>query len=521
MKYKTTFIFYISLVLFVALAGCTPTQSVSNTKTSTQIVKKGNLQIGLYADGRITLPVTNLNFEVSGTVKNILVQTGQTVIAGDLLAELDDTDLQLVVTNAENNLSKAKASYNDAVSQRDYSIKSEGLKLDSLYTIYEQYLESLDDTSYQTAIDNADSNVAKRQKELEEAKKANTVCQTAKDNAENNIPLKQNELEEAQNAYNDAVMGGSAPEVIQEAQEKVDAAEAALGESQTMLENAQQSLAQAQKSVDAAEVALNEAWAVRENAQLNLENAEKKYENDKAKSKADYDLQKLKYDNVKNSSAAVTNAELSVEDTGNKLEEAKNNLSKVKLYAPSSGVVINIAYKAGELASAENTTSANGTTGSSADFMTLCDPTAVYMSAYVTEGDIFGIEVGQTMRITIDSLGLENLLGKVDSISAVPKIDNTGIVTYEVTGKFDNPDEKIMDGMSCFITFVKKEKTDVLLVSNKAVFIEDGKQYVMVQLPDGTSEKRAVVCGLTDGTQSEAVEGLKEGETIVIGGVKK
>lgn len=113
------------------LAGCSAQETeTAAVKTTEQKVMKGNLEIGLSADGKISRSLTNLNFEVSGTVKKINVQVGQTVKAGDILAELDDTDLQLAVTQAENALSKAQANYTDAVNQREINVMDSKIKVD-------------------------------------------------------------------------------------------------------------------------------------------------------------------------------------------------------------------------------------------------------------------------------------------------------------------------------------------------------------------------------------------------------
>ncbi len=77
-----------------------------------------------------------------------------------------------------------------------------------------------------------------------------------------------------------------------------------------------------------------------------------------------------------------------------------------------------------------------------------------------------------------------------------------------------------MDGMNCVITILKKEVNNVLLVQDKAIYIEDGIQYVNVQKTDGSTEKRQVTGGISNGTQTEITEGLTEGETVVIGGKK-
>jgi multidrug efflux pump subunit AcrA (membrane-fusion protein) len=364
------------------LAGCSEEATTTPVKTTEQKVMKGNLEVGLAADGRISRSITNLNFEVSGTVKKINVQLGQAVKAGDILAELDDTALKLAVTQAENALSKSQANYTDAVNQREIS------KLD-----------------YKIKVD--------------------------------------------------------------EAKKKWDA-----NPTDTSL-------------------------------------------------KASYELELKKYQNLLNSNSSIQNATLSVEEAKNNLEEAKNNLNKIYLKAPIDSEIMKMNYKVGEVVTGSQAGSSNNSSSSGSAFMTIMDPTVINVKATATETDISGIDKGQQLRVAIDSVSLENVAGEVVTVSDIPTIDSSGVVTYEVTGKLSEPNPIIKDGMTAFITFLKKEKLDVLLVSNKAIFVEVGKQYVNVKTKDGKTEKRAITGGLTNGIQTEVVEGLKQGETIVIGGVQK
>src|SRR5262249_2119188 len=52
---------------------------------------------------------SNLNFQASGVVKSINVQSGQTVKAGDVLASVDDTAQQAAVKQAQLNLAGAQS----------------------------------------------------------------------------------------------------------------------------------------------------------------------------------------------------------------------------------------------------------------------------------------------------------------------------------------------------------------------------------------------------------------------------
>lgn len=367
-------------VLF--LSGCSEEAEAVPVKTTEQKVVKGNLEIGLAADGRISRSITNLNFAVSGTVSKVNVQMGQSVKTGNILAELDDTDLKLAVTQAENALRKAEANYTDVVNQREINVMESKIKVDQAKVKWD---EKSDDASL----------------------------------------------------------------------------------------------------------------------------------------KAAYELELKKYQNLVNSNSTIENAKLSLEEAKNKLQEAKNNLNKIYLKAPIDGEIMNINYKVGEVVTGSQSGTNNNTASSSSAFMTIVDPSVIYVEATATETDISGIENGQQMRVAIDSVSLENVPGEVVTISDIPTIDSSGVVSYKVTGKLAEANSIIKDGMTAFITFLKKEKTDVLLVPNKAVFVEEGKQYVNVKTSDGKTEKRTITGGLTNGVQTEVVEGLKTGESVVIGGVQK
>lgn len=446
----------IGLVLMVGLSGCTSEVTSTTTKISTQTVKLGDLQIGLYADGRVSVPYSEADFEVSGTVEAVLVSVGQFVQAGDLLAELDDTDLVAAAVQAQRDLDKAQAAYDDAVLSRTYALSTERIRLNSLYAKTQVVF---DDEDFQKAISDAEIRVDERIAEQLEA----------------------------QAAYDLALETGSPTEI-----------------------------AAALKSLESADGALELAAAALANALENLEDALVKFASDASTASENYQLEKLKYDNLVDSTLSVTNAEYNLTSALEKSAMAEENVALAKLYAPTSGKVIDLPYAVGSYVIARSPSDSSTTT---VHFATLTDPGVVYLTASITEGDVSGLEVGQSLKATVDALSLANVAGQVSSISSIPKIDNTGIVTFSVTSLVAAPDERLLNGMSVFITYLKKEKLDVLLVSNKAIFLEDGQQYVMVQKTDGSYEKRAVTAGLTNGTISEIVEGLVAGDIVATSGV--
>ena len=132
------------------------------------------------------------------------------------------------------------------------------------------------------------------------------------------------------------------------------------------------------------------------------------------------------------------------------------------------------------------------------------------------EIDIAEVKPGQRAIIELDALPALQLEGKVISISVLPKVE-AGVVTYEVKIGFDvPPDLQLKVGMSADADIVIIEQTDVLLVPDRAI-IKDSQGNPMVEvLVNEEIEERPVVVGISDGFDTEIIDGLNEGEVVVV-----
>src|SRR5262245_5511236 len=75
---------------------------VATTTTSTATVSQGNLTIDVSGSGTVAAARTvELPFQQSGTVTSVDVKVGDQVTAGQTLATIDDTDLQLALQQAQ------------------------------------------------------------------------------------------------------------------------------------------------------------------------------------------------------------------------------------------------------------------------------------------------------------------------------------------------------------------------------------------------------------------------------------
>ena len=107
------------------------------------------------------------------------------------------------------------------------------------------------------------------------------------------------------------------------------------------------------------------------------------------------------------------------------------------------------------------------------------------------------------------------LRGEVDSIDTSSS-SGSSTVSYNVTAAFAGDITGIYTDMTGNVTFISRQVTDVLYVSNKAVQFDGTTSYVKVKDADGTIRMVDVETGFSDGVNVEITSGLTEGETVLI-----
>jgi len=201
-------------------------------------------------------------------------------------------------------------------------------------------------------------------------------------------------------------------------------------------------------------------------------------------------------------------AELSLEQAEKEYEQAQEELNNEIITAPWDGVVAAVGAEVGDTF---HSSTATGTV-----IIRLIDPIVLELPVQVDEIDIPKIKLNQRAVVSIDALPDVELEGSVTAISPVP-VAQSGVVLYDVTiglTVLEGTDLKV--GMSATADIMVEERSNVLLVPTQAIQQDkQGKSVVMVQAGEQVQLK-TVVTGLTDGLWTEIVEGISEGELVVI-----
>jgi len=216
--------------------------------------------------------------------------------------------------------------------------------------------------------------------------------------------------------------------------------------------------------------------------------------------------------------AQIKGARIQVENAQLSLQNAMDRLEDYTITSTISGTVIEKNVEAGD--NVGGTANANS---ASAYMAVIYDLSALTFDVRIDELDINKIRVGQKVEITADALDGERFTGTVDKVN----INGTtagGVTTYQVTVLVDGVPEALKPGMNISAEILVEHVGQVLTVPVDAV--KRGNE-VLVALPgcldengnvaDLTAvETRQVTLGRNDENYIEVVDGLKEGEVILI-----
>ena len=190
------------------------------------------------------------------------------------------------------------------------------------------------------------------------------------------------------------------------------------------------------------------------------------------------------------------------------LEQAQKNLNEATLTAPFDGVVASVYVDEGDVIPSP--------TMAPKVIIYLIDLTTMELNVEMDEIDIPGVKLEQRAIIEVDALPDVELEGEVASISLLSK-ETGGVVLYEVKIDFAAPEGSgLRVGMSATVDIVIDERSGVLLVPSRAITTDsEGNPMVKVMVNEQTEERRVVI-GISDGFDTEIIDGLNEGEVVVV-----
>jgi len=138
-------------------------------------------------------------------------------------------------------------------------------------------------------------------------------------------------------------------------------------------------------------------------------------------------------------------AKLSVEQRKNEVAQARLNLSYATIKSPIDGVVLKRAVDVGQTVAASMSTPTL--------FVIAKDLSQMKVMAAVDEADIGQVKNGQRVTFTVDAFQNDIFHGTVQEVRLNPTT-TSNVVTYTVVITAENPEQKLLPGMTATCTIV-------------------------------------------------------------------
>jgi HlyD family secretion protein len=536
--------------------------------TATTPVTRGDLTLGVSATGQVEPRVqAELSFAApSGRVAEVLVAEGDTVAAGDPLVQLDSRQLVAARDAAAANLAVAQADLQaiqaGATPEQIAEAQAQVQAAQGALTQTQGSVTQADIVAARAALDEARARLAileagprsdertRAESALAEARadleRQRAALVTDKEQARVNIEAAANAVRNAQSAYSTAFwdlehvkryetdprtlrpLNASQRQDFQvafdQAARGLADAEANLAQAQTNLESAQQDersglataearVASAQSDLDALlqgadadELAAARAAVARAEAeQARLTGAQRTGAVAAQAANLEAAQARLGQLTADPTASDLARAEARVAQAQAQLDQAQVQLDDATLLAPFAGTVASVGVAPGEAVGAEAP-------------VVLIDVSRYLVQVTVDEVDIGSVAVGQDVQVLIDALGAE-LPGRVTRLEPLPQSDSA-VTAYLVTVEIDPAGTALKPGMTASATIVADQREGVLAVPAAAVRSVDGRSVVSVvaTAEDGSRSlaEREVTTGLRAGEQIEIVDGLAEGDQVVL-----
>ena len=449
---------------------------------SSYVSAVGNLQPGKSVD---------LSFGQSGTVSTVNVRLGDQVKAGDVLAELDTTELGLQLRSAEVSLKNARLNLAEAQTPASEA------EIATARAAYESAQATYDDLAAgpsATELAVAQASVASAQAAYNSAVASANAGDSSLASAAANLEKARLTLQEAQGAYDRVSWRGDVAATSQ----------AATLQTATLDYNTAKAAYESAAATSGTDTASKVASALASlrSAQANLADLKNQTtEADLASARAAVLAAQEELDALLAGpdATAVAQAQNSVETAEINLEQVKLQLEGARIVAPFDGEMTAVNVTVGESAS-------------SAAF-TIADLSDLEIVVSMAETDVNQIQLGQDVEITLDAVADLTLRGAVSQI-APAGTQSSGVVTYPVTVALTEANESARAGMTANLNIILSQHENVLTVPNKYVKTVNRQKVVTINTPAGQVQIPVEV-GLADDTHTEIINGLNEGDVVV------
>lgn len=434
--------------------------------------------------------------KVGARITKVYVDEGDYVNAGDILAELDDTDYKNQYNSALAGYNSALAAYNSvtksATKQASTSAKN---NLNSAQLAYNQALENY---NREKSLYESGSALKLAEQKYNDAVAAYNREKELYDNdtslvaARNNLKTAEDNLINSESLYEIGAISkfdyDAAVSSVQNLRASLSSLES---QKQSGYEASYSAMISAEENLRSTRLNASAAYDAARNA---LDNASTAL----AAAKENISLTSISND------SSVETSKASLENARTTLNTAKENLENTKIRALSSGYVASKNATVGQMASP------------GVELFSIKNTNSLMAEIEITESVIPYVTQGTRAIVTVQSADVEDIEGVVSLVNPTKNVQ-TGMYTVQVD--IENTDDKLNVGMFADVKLSIAESDNAITVPNESIMLESDKRYVyLVSSDDKTVEKRYITVGIESDEYTEVADGLMPGDRVVMTG---
>lgn len=164
--------------------------------------------------------------------------------------------------------------------------------------------------------------------------------------------------------------------------------------------------------------------------------------------------------NLKVAQAQLVNLKANVQQRQAAVRQVEVDIKRSVIRAPIDGVVVGRSIDVGQTVAAS--------LASPTLFTVAQDLRQMQVETTVDEADIGRVRDGQDVTFTVNAYPNDRFRGKVAQVRLAPN-NISNVITYTVVIAAENPDLKLLPGMTATVTIITDQRADVLKVANAAL----------------------------------------------------
>ena len=211
--------------------------------------------------------------------------------------------------------------------------------------------------------------------------------------------------------------------------------------------------------------------------------------------------------------ARVAEAAANVAQAQAAVDRAEEELANATIRAPIHGRILARDIEIGSpVSSILNMGSA------ATPVITMGDISHVFVRGRVDETEIGNLRLGQPARITVETFKDRTFHGKVTQISPMG-VERDNVTNFEVRVSIENPGNQLKANMTANAEIVLEERPNALIVPEAAISYDANRKASadLLDPTERTGRRRVPIkIGISNGTRTQVVEGLKEGDRVVL-----